>query len=116
MPYHLAASAVAVLHLAFVVFVITGGAAVYRWPRLLWLHAPSAAWGALIELGGWSCPLTRLETWLLRQAGEAGYADGFVAHYIFAALYPAGLTRGVELLLGAAVILINAAAYTRLRR
>jgi hypothetical protein len=109
----LAATAVAVLHLAFIAFVLAGGIAVLRWPRLAWIHLPAAVWGALIEFAGWYCPLTTLENRLLRAAGRAGYEGGFVAHYIFAILYPAGLTRGFEIALGTLVVLINIGIYVK---
>jgi hypothetical protein len=106
-----AADAVLVLHAAFVAFVVAGGLAVARVPRLAWLHLPAAAWGAAISFGGWICPLTPLENALRRAAGEAGYAGGFVERYLLAALYPEGLTRGVQVALGVGVVAINVAAY-----
>jgi hypothetical protein len=50
----------------------------------------------------------------LRRAGQAGYDTGFVNHYIFALIYPAGLTRNMELMLGVLVLVINVAVYARL--
>jgi hypothetical protein len=46
------------------------------------------------------------------RGGEAGYAGGFIAHYVTAVLYPAGLTRGVQVVLGAFALLLNAAIYS----
>ena len=40
------ADAVVVLHLLFVAFVVAGGALLWRWPRVAWLHLPAALWGA----------------------------------------------------------------------
>ena len=116
MAYKLAANAVAIVHLAFIVFVVLGGLLLIRWPRVMWLHIPAAAWGALIELGGWYCPLTRLENMLLRRAGLAGYDSGFVAHYIFALIYPQGLTRGVEIAIGLFVLVLNLTVYVKVFR
>jgi hypothetical protein len=98
-------------HLAFVLFVVLGGFLVLRWPRLAWLHLPAAAWGALIEFAGWVCPLTPLENHLRRAGGNAEYAGGFVEHYLLPVLYPAGLTRGTQYVLGASVVGVNAAVY-----
>ena len=109
-----AADAVLVAHAAFVAFVVAGGWLVLRWPRLAWLHLPAAAWGAAISFGGWICPLTPLEVALRRAAGEAGWAGGFVEHYLLAALYPEGLTRGVQAALGAGVIAANVLPYALL--
>ena len=111
MPYRLAADAVLALHLAFVVFVVFGGLLVLRTPRIAWLHLPAAAWGALIEFSGWICPLTPLEVALRRRAGEAGYGGDFVEHYLVALIYPAGLTRELQVSIGAAVLLINLVLY-----
>lgn len=111
MVYRLLADAVLVLHLLFVVFVVLGGLLALRWPRAAWLHLPAVAWGALIELASWVCPLTPLENHLRRLGGQAGYGGGFVETYLTAALYPAGLTREVQVVLGLLVLAINAAMY-----
>jgi hypothetical protein len=113
---HIAADAVLVLHAVFVVFVVLGGLGVRRWPWLAWLHLPAAAWGAAISFGGWICPLTPLEVALRRAAGEAGFAGGFVEHYLFGVLYPDGLTPAVQVLLGLGVLAVNAVVYLRLLR
>ena len=90
---HLAAAAVALLHLAFILFAGFGGLLVARWPRLARLHRPAVGWGAPVEFAGWTCPLTPPESLLRRAAGEAGYANGFVDHHLWPPLYLAGLTR-----------------------
>ena len=109
--YRLLADAVLVVHLVFVVFVVAGGLPALRWPRLAWVHLPAAAWGVSIELAGWICPLTPLENHFRRLGGEAGYAGGFVETYVLAALYPQGLTRGVQVAFGVGVLLLNATVY-----
>jgi hypothetical protein len=111
MPYGLLADVVLLVHAGFVVFVVLGGLPVLRWPRLAWLHLPAVAWGAGIEFAGAICPLTPLEIHLRSLAGQQGYAGGFVEHYVFALLYPEGLTRNVQLALGLLVIVINALVY-----
>ena len=111
MPYGLAADFVVAFHFTFVMFVVLGGLLVWRWPRVAWVHLPCAVWGALIELTGLICPLTPLEKWLRDQAGFASYEGGFIAHYIVPILYPAGLTRGVQLVLGVFVVTLNVAVY-----
>ena len=113
MSYRLLADLVLVVHAAFVVFVMLGGVAVLRWPRLAWVHLPAAIWGAGIEFAGGICPLTPLENHWRRLAGEQGYSGGFVEHYVVAALYPEGLTRGLQVALGLAVLAVNAAVYWR---
>jgi hypothetical protein len=99
------------LHLLFVAFVVLGGLLVLRWPRAAWIHLPAAVWGALIEFTGGVCPLTPLEQALRRRAGQVGYHGGFVEHYLLPVLYPAGLTRNVQVVLGALVIAANVTVY-----
>jgi hypothetical protein len=111
MLYRLAADAVLLVHLAFVFFVVLGAFLVLRWRQVAWVHLPAALWGALIEFSGGICPLTPLEVTLRHAAGDAGYAGDFLEHYIVAAMYPEGLTRGVQMALGASVLLVNAAVY-----
>lgn len=112
MPYRFAADALVAIHLGFILFVVLGGFLAWRWPRLVWLHIPAAVWGTLIEFAGWICPLTPLEQRWRVLAGQAGYDGGFVEHYVLPLIYPAGLTRGLQYALGAAVLLINVFAYT----
>lgn len=111
MPYGVLADVVVVLHFGFVLFVIFGGLLALRWRRAPWLHLPAAVWGALIEFAGWICPLTPLEKWLRHEGGVAGYRGGFVEHYILPVLYPHGLTREIQLVLGAVVVLLNVGVY-----
>jgi hypothetical protein len=113
MIFQTLATLVAVIHFAFIVFVIGGAFLVLRWPSLKWVHLPAAIWGALIEIGGWICPLTILENALLRRAGAAGYDDGFIAHHLFGVIYPNGLTRGMEFAIAVFVIAINVAVYRK---
>ena len=116
MIHKLLADLVFVAHFAFVLFIVLGGIAVWRMPKLAWIHIPAVAWGALIEFAGWICPLTPWEQSLRRLAGEKGYSGGFVEHYLLPILYPAGLTRDVQIVLGVLVLAINAIAYVLIVR
>ena len=111
MILRLAADAVLVIHLAFIVFVLVGGALVLR--RGIWaaLHLPAVAWGAFAELSATICPLTPLENSLRRSAGVAGYDGGFIEHYLIPLIYPAGLTPRVQVMLGVIVLAINVPLY-----
>ena len=110
-PTRLLPDLVVLLHFLFVLFVVFGGLLVLRWPKVAYLHLPVAVYGVLIEFIGWVCPLTPLEKRLRESAGQQGYEGGFVEHYILPVLYPAGLTRGVQLVLGLVVIGVNVAVY-----
>ncbi len=116
MSYAWLADAVVLLHLAFVAFVVLGGLLLLRWPRAVWIHVPAALWGGWISLAGWICPLTPLENALRRAAGGRGYGGGFVEQYLIPLIYPAGLTRELQIGLGVGVLALNAALYWRLWR
>ncbi|HSM09220.1 MAG TPA: DUF2784 domain-containing protein [Gemmatimonadota bacterium] len=105
------ADLVLVVHFGFIGFVVLGGLLALRWPRAALVHLPAAAWGILIELFGWVCPLTPIEHSLRRSAGEAGYSGGFIEHYLLPVIYPGGLTRDVQIALAAIVVAINLVVY-----
>ena len=111
MPYALLTDALIVFHFLFVGFVIFGGVVVLRWHRAAFIHLPAAAWGVFIEWSGFLCPLTPLENYLRQQAGLDVYQGGFVDHYIMPVLYPAGLTRDTQMVLGALILVINVSLY-----
>lgn len=113
MLFRLLADAAVFAHFAFVIFVALGGLLVLRWRKLAWIHLPAAIWGALIEIGNWTCPLTTYENLFRRKAGLASYGDDFIAHYLFGLIYPARLTRATEIALAVFVTVINIAIYSR---
>jgi len=111
MLYRLGADLVLVTHLAFIVLVVAGGLVVYRYAWFAWIHIPAATWGAFIELTGRICPLTTLENFLRIRAGQEGYVNSFIEQYILPVIYPAGLTRHVQLVLAGLVVTVNAIIY-----
>ena len=102
---------VVVFHVLFIAFAILGGLLVLRWRRLVWLHLPAVAWAVLVEVMSWPCPLTPLENHFRRRGGEAGYRESFVEHYVMPVLYPAGLTDGIQILIGGFVFAVNVGVY-----
>jgi hypothetical protein len=106
------ADALVVLHALFVVFAVAGGLLVVWKPIVALAHLPAALWAAWVELSGSICPLTPLENAWRREAGESGYTGGFVEHYVVPVLYPEGLNSKLQLILGLAVVAINALLYT----
>lgn len=92
MPAAIAADAVLLLHLAFIVFAALGALLVLWRARWAWLHLPALAWAVWIVATHGICPLTPLENALRRAAGESGYAGGFIDHYLMPLIYPPGLT------------------------
>ena len=111
MTYRILAELVLVLHFCFVLFVVLGGVLVLRWRPLLWLHLPAVAWGVLVQCFLLTCPLTLVENWLRRLGGGAGYAGGFVEHYISAILY-ADVGRQFQITLGLLLLALNLAVYS----
>ena len=114
--YRLLANAVVVVHALFIVFIVFGSFLAWRWRWVAVLHVPCAVWGVLIEYNGWICPLTPLENSLRMRAGQQGYSGGFVEHYLLPAIYPAGLTPRIQVVLGTAVLVVNVITYAVLVR
>lgn len=111
MMLQLTADLLVAVHFAFICFVVLGGLLVLKWHSLAWIHIPAAVWGTLVELEGWMCPLTPLEQRFRVAAGEAGYSGSFIEHYLTPLIYPAGLTRDLQLQLGLLVVTINVVIY-----
>jgi len=111
MIYRLAADFVLITHFAFILLVVAGGVLVFRYAWFVWIHIPAACWGAFVELSGRLCPLTTLENFLRVCAGQEGYANSFVEQYLLPVIYPAGLTRNIQLVLAGLVIAVNVIIY-----
>jgi hypothetical protein len=116
----LLANLIVLLHLAFAAFAVFGGLLVLRWKQAVWLHVPAAGWAVLVELTGWVCPLTPLGQWLRFQGGERPYRSGFIEQYLLPILYPADLTRSLQVAPGLGLLAMNLTIYSpflyRLRR
>lgn len=95
--YRHAADAVLMLHVGVVVFIVGGlvlvlwgGRAGWRWVRSLvfrMLHLAAIAYVAARSWFGVACPLTVLESWLRRQAGQGVYQRGFIEDWLQRGLY-----------------------------
>jgi hypothetical protein len=99
------------LHFCFVVFAVAGGFLGFVDSRWLWFHVPVVAWSAVVNLFGWTCPLTPLEKMLRSRAGEAGYQHGFITHYIGPVVYPGGMPRQLELTAAFSIVGWNLVVY-----
>ena len=111
MLYRLGADGLVLFHLLFILFVLFGGLLVLKWRPLIWCHVPAIAWGAAVEGFHLTCPLTAWENALRQAAGSSGYSGGFIEHYVWPLIYPAGLTPHIQLLLGTFVLLLNLGVY-----
>ena len=116
MFYRISAEAVLSVHFAFIAFVLFGALLAVRWRWLVALHLPAAAGGFFFEITGRICPLTYAENYLRERAGEVGYSQGFIEHYLLPVVYPAGLTQHIQYVLAGVVVLVNGLAYGWLLR
>jgi hypothetical protein len=112
MIYRLLADLVLVLHFAFVIFAVFGGALVLRYPNMLKVHLLALSWAIVVQWADWVCPLTPLENYLRGLGGEAGYDGSFVEHFVLKILYPQELTPELRTMLGLALVIMNVAVYT----
>jgi hypothetical protein len=118
--YAVGAGLVVLVHVSFVLFVAAGALLSLKWRRATWLHLPAVAWAAYIEFSGGICPLTPLENDFRARAGLNYYSGDFVARYLFPVLYPEGLTRQAQIVIGLVAVAANLGlyifVYTRRRR
>ncbi len=118
MPYLLAADAVLLLHVLFVVFVVAGLVLIlagrlmsWNWVRNWWFRVTHLAAIGVVVLQSWLgviCPLTKLEMALRDRAGDTTYGGGFVSHWLETILYyraPAWVFAAVYTAFGALVLL-----------
>ena len=95
--YSLLADTLLVIHFAFVVFVVFGFILILvgqlaRWP---WVHNRKFRFTHLAAIGivvlqawfGQLCPLTLWENELRRRAGQSGYTETFVEHWLHEVLF-----------------------------
>jgi hypothetical protein len=106
MGYRLLATAIVVVHFAFVGYVVFGGFLAWRWTWTMVPHALAAAWGALVITLSLDCPLTAAQNWARRRGGEPELSGGFIDRYLTGVLYPARYLHEVQAL-AVAVVLVS---------
>jgi hypothetical protein len=111
MFYSVAAAAVLLIHFGFILFVLAGSMLALRYRWIVAIHVPAAVWGFVVELTGRGCPLTAVENFLLTKAGQTGYSESFVEHYLLPIIYPNAMTRGIQIALASSVVVINLLLY-----
>ena len=79
------ADAVALVHAAAVVLLLTGALLALAWRRVLLVSAPVTAAVTAVHIAGADCPLTTWERHLRARGGDA-YDDGFLEHYAYGPL------------------------------
>lgn len=86
----LLAGAMVAFHLAYLLYVILGGLLALRSARWVAPHVACVAWGVVVVVMQWKCPLTSIEKGLWVRAGETPYTGSFLDHYIFGTYLPDG--------------------------
>ena len=112
MSYRWAADLTVLLHFLFIVFVIFGAVLVARLPKLKPVHWAALAYGLLVEVFNWYCPLTQLEQWLRQASGQQAYERSFLVHYLDALIYW-DVPQWVLIAGAIAVVSANVAVYRR---
>ncbi|OBA80286.1 hypothetical protein A9W99_17655 [Mycobacterium sp. 1164966.3] len=84
-------------HIAYLIYVPSGGFLALRWPRTLVLHVPAVVWGIAVVGLHLPCPLTQLEEWARARANlnplpQSGFVDGYLA----GRLVPPGRTGAAQ--------------------
>lgn len=98
-----------VSHLAYLGFLGVGSLLALRYPRLLHLHLLAVAWAAVSLLVRVDCPLTDLQKWAMRGAGDTPYSGGFIDHYLTGTIYPESWKIVAAIVVGGIVIVGYAA-------
>jgi hypothetical protein len=90
--YQLLANAVLIAHLGVVLFIVAGLVLIllgsklhWRWVRNFWfrvLHLAAIGYVVAESWFGIDCPLTTLEQWLRLRAGQGGFEEDFIAHWV----------------------------------
>lgn len=110
--YSALAVGVLALHALFIAWVSLGFLVARSRPTLRWFHIACLAWGILVEVLPWPCPLTLLENWLEARAGVEPYRGGFLLHYLDALVYP-NVSPLILTVAGVIVCVLNLAVYAR---
>jgi hypothetical protein len=116
MGYRALADVTMVVHFAFLAYVVTGGFLAWRWPRAIWAHLLVAGWGLSTVVFHLDCPLTWVEDWARRRAGDAGLSRGFIDTYLTGIIYPERYTGLMQLLAAVAVAVSWTGVALRRRR
>jgi len=92
------------VHLLWIIFLIAGSWPGHRWPWVKWLHLSALSFSIVLQLAGWTCPLTHLENWIRLNSGSSAYAGTFIGQYfqhlVYAPLSPTVVLVGTLIIVG----------------
>ena len=86
--YRAMATGVLSLHAAYIAWVIFGAFFTRDRLRVAALHVATLVYGMIVEIFGFWCPLTALETWLEVRGNLPAYRGPFLLHYLDMVVYP----------------------------
>lgn len=98
-PYVAVVAVTVGAHLAYLLYVPSGGFLALRWPRTILLHVPAVAWGVAVVALRLRCPLTSVESWARRRAGmDPLPTSGFLDRYVMGYFVPRGRVGAAQAL------------------
>jgi hypothetical protein len=104
------AAGVLAIHLAWILWAITGALWTRGRPWLTAFHVLSLVWGIIVEAGPWPCQLTLAEQTLEARAGTHTWTGSFLVHYLDKTIYP-DLPDSLITALGVSVCALNLGIY-----
>jgi hypothetical protein len=111
-----AADLAALLHGAFIVFLVIGGVACLRWPGLLKAHVVAVAGMATVNLLDLDCPFTVVQKHFIERAGDVPYEGGFNEHYLIDPIWDGGITPAIQAVIVACWLTPTVISYAVLLR
>jgi hypothetical protein len=114
--WRLLARTVALVHIAYVIFVLLGSILALKWPQLMWVHLAAVTWAGLTLIFDLGCPLTPWEKRFWKMGGVEPYPEGFLQHHILRMRFNPAHERRNHALLGALAIVLNALIYSLVLR
>ena len=103
MGYLVIGNTAALLHFAFLGYVVFGGFLAWKRPKAIRVHLAVAAYALGIVIIDWPCVLTELENWARAMGGRPVMENGFIDHYLTGTLYPREHLMTSRIVMGAVV-------------
>ena len=118
MLYRILADIIVIVHLLWVLFLITGAYWGGKHRAVMIVHGSGMLFAVVIQLFGWYCPLTHLEAWLMVKQGAPSYPGSFIGHYAYRLVYidvPTSVITFLTILLAVATAWVYRTAFTARR-
>jgi len=89
MIYRLLGDILILLHFLWIIFILFGFLLVLKSFKFAVIHMAGLAFTLVLNLGGWYCPLTYLESYLrYLHDTQSTYSGPFILHYMERIIYP----------------------------